>query len=204
MKVNDVYATNVPSILAAGDVIGFPALASTSMEQGRVAVQAAFGVLKLPRLEVSNVLPYGIYTIPEVSCVGLSEEDAKAKGLDVVAGKGTFAENARAKVNGFTDGFVKIVVERDSRKVIGAHAIGDRATEIIHIGQLMVAFGASIDAAAATVFNYPTLSERESIAALDALAQDRRGAEEPHHGASSSWWGARAASVLGREAVANE
>ena len=171
VKVNDVFATNVPSILAAGDVIGFPALASTSMEQGRVAVQAAFGVLHLPRLDVSTVLPYGIYTIPEVSCVGLSEEDAKAKGLDVVAGKGTFTENARAKVNGFTDGFVKIVVERATRKVIGAHAIGDRATEIIHIGQLLVAFGATIDAAASIVFNYPTLSECFKDAALDALAR---------------------------------
>jgi NAD(P) transhydrogenase len=171
VKVNSVYATNVPSILACGDVIGFPALASTSMEQGRVAVQAAFGVLKLPRLDVATVLPYGIYTIPEVSCVGLSEEDAKAKGLDVIAGRGNFTENARAKVNGFTDGFVKIIVERGSRKVIGAHAIGDRATENIHTGQLLVAFGASIDAAAIMVFNYPTLSACFKAASLDALAK---------------------------------
>jgi len=169
VKVNDVFATNIPSILAAGDVIGFPALASTSMEQGRVAVQAAFGVLKLPRPDIATLLPYGIYTIPEASCVGLSQEDATAKGLDVVAGRGDFSDNARAKVNGFTDGFVKIVVERGSRKVIGAHAIGDRATEIIHIGQLMVANAMTIDAAASMVFNYPTLSECFKDAALDAL-----------------------------------
>ncbi len=169
VKVNDVFATNVPSILAAGDVIGFPALASTSMEQGRVAVQAAFGVLRLPRPDIATILPYGIYTIPEASCVGLSEEDARAKGLDVVAGKGDFAENARAKIQGFTDGFVKIVVERASRKIIGAHAIGDRATEIIHIGQVWVACGVVIDAAASMVFNYPTLSECFKDAALDAL-----------------------------------
>ncbi len=171
VKVNDEFRTNVRSIFAAGDVIGFPALASTSMEQGRIAAQAMCGVCEFPRPAASTVLPYGIYTIPEVGCVGLSEEDAVAKGIAVIVGRGRFSENARAKINGYTQGVVKLVFEKTTRTIIGAHAIGDRATELIHIGQLLVAFGASVDTAAAMVFNYPTLSECFKDAALDALGK---------------------------------
>jgi NAD(P) transhydrogenase len=171
VKVNEEFRTNVANVFAAGDVIGFPALASTSMEQGRIAAQAMFGVCSFPRPVAATVLPYGIYTIPEVSCVGLSEEDAVAKGIPVVTGRGRFSENARAKINGYTQGVVKLVFEKATRKIIGAHAIGDRATEIIHIGQLLVIMGASVDTAAAMVFNYPTLSECFKDAALDALGK---------------------------------
>jgi NAD(P) transhydrogenase len=182
--VDERFRTTVPSILAAGDVIGFPALASTSMEQGRLAVRAAFAPAAdasggsfsaqapIPNgAELFRLLPFGVYTIPEVSCVGLSEEDAVAKGLAVVSGKGDFDHNARAKINGFSMGFVKLVFERETRKLIGAHAIGDHATELVHIGQVMVGMGATVDAVDGAVFNYPTLSECFKHAAHDALSR---------------------------------
>ncbi len=170
--VDERYATNVPSVLAAGDVIGFPALASTSMEQGRIAATYAFekNAKHLPD-PAKKTLPYGIYTIPEVSCVGMSEEDAVAAGREVVVGKGSFDENARAKINGFSQGFVKLVFDKASRACIGAHAIGDRATELIHIGQACVALGGTVDAMSNMVFNYPTLSECFQFAARDALSR---------------------------------
>lgn len=173
VAVDEHYRSNVPHIFAAGDVIGFPALASTSMEQGRLAALHAFGERDEGSVAhgFGTTLPYGIYTIPEVSCVGLSEEDAKAKGIPVVAGKGDFEHNARAKINGFSHGFVKLVFEKRTRICIGAHAIGDRATELIHIGQCAVAFGGTVDAMAGMVFNYPTLSECFKHAARDALSR---------------------------------
>lgn len=170
IAVDARYASSIPSILAVGDVIGFPALASTSMEQGRVAVSCAFESSGAACV-VSQILPYGIYTIPEVACVGLSEEDAIAAGKDVVAGHGHFDHNARAKINGFESGFVKLVFERGSRQILGAHAIGDRATEIIHIGQLALSLHGSVDDLANSVFNYPTLSECIQYAARDALSR---------------------------------
>ncbi|MBL8739662.1 MAG: FAD-dependent oxidoreductase [Myxococcales bacterium] len=173
VAVDPHYRSNVPNVFAAGDVIGFPALASTSMEQGRLAALHAFGMSDEGSLAhgAGTTLPYGIYTIPEVSCVGLSEEDAKAKGISVVSGKGDFEHNARAKINGFSHGFVKLVFEKRTRICIGAHAIGDRATELIHIGQCAVAFGGTVDAMAGMVFNYPTLSECFKHAARDALSR---------------------------------
>jgi len=173
IAVDDCYVSSVPWILAAGDVIGFPALASTSMEQGRLAVRHAFGEPPCSAEDgkIASLLPYGIYTIPEVSCVGLSEEDAiEQKGIDAVAGCGDFALNARAKINGFHDGFVKLVFDRKTRRLIGAHAIGDRATELVHIGQVLCAMGATVDAIASAVMNYPTLSECFKHAAKDALS----------------------------------
>ncbi len=174
VAVDERFRSSVPSILAAGDVIGFPALASTSMEQGRLAVRYAFGALDGKKdAALATLLPYGIYTIPEVSCVGLSEEDAVAKGMKVVAGKGDFDHNARAKINGCVMGFVKLVFEEPTRKLIGAHAIGDHATELVHIGQVLVAMGATVDTIDSTVFNYPTLSECFKHAAHDALSRFR-------------------------------
>ncbi|MEZ4311849.1 MAG: Si-specific NAD(P)(+) transhydrogenase [Polyangiaceae bacterium] len=169
IEVDRSFRTNVPTISAAGDVIGFPALASTSMEQARVAVCAAFGFNY--KTGVSDLLPYGIYTIPEVSCVGLSEEDAKAKGIDVVIGRGMYAENARGKIIGDQDGMVKLVFERSSRKLLGANCIGDRATEIVHIGQSLILCGGTVDTLIDMVFNYPTLSECYKYAAYDALGR---------------------------------
>jgi NAD(P) transhydrogenase len=167
VEVDADYRTSVPSIYAAGDVIGFPALASTSMEQARVAVCHAFGFTY--KRQVSELLPYGIYTIPEVSAVGLSEEDAVARGKHVVVGKALYKHNARGQIIGDADGMVKLVFERETRKLIGAHVIGDRATELVHIGQAIIMLGGTVETLIEMVFNYPTLSECMKYAAYDAL-----------------------------------
>ncbi len=163
------YRTAVPSIYAAGDVIGFPALASTSMEQARVAVCHAFGFDY--KRTMSQLLPYGIYTIPEVSCVGFSEEDAIAKGLSVVVGRALYKHNARGRIIGDSDGLVKLVFDKITRKLIGTNCIGDRATELVHIGQAMILTGGTVDTLIEMVFNYPTLSECYKYAAYDALGR---------------------------------
>jgi len=167
IEVDDDYRTSVPSIIAAGDVIGFPALASTSMEQARVAVCHAFGFPY--KRQVSELLPYGIYTIPEVSCVGLSEEDAKSRGYEVTIGRAYYRENARGRIIGDTGGLVKLVFETGSKKLLGAHCVGDRATELIHVGQALILTGGTLDTLIEMVFNYPTLAECYKYAALDAF-----------------------------------
>ena len=181
VEVDKEYRTSVPSIFAAGDVVGFPALASTSMEQARVAVCAAFGFAY--KKGVSDLLPYGIYTIPEVSCVGLSEEDAKARGVDVVIGRGMYEDNARGKIIGDHDGMVKLIFDRATRKLLGANCIGDRATEIVHIGQGLILCGGTVDTLIDMVFNYPTLAECYKYAAYDALGRwGLRDGESPEMG----------------------
>jgi len=167
--VDDEFRTAVPSIRAAGDVVGFPALASTSMEQARVAVCRAFGFSY--KQEVSDLQPYGIYTIPEVSAVGLSEEDARARGADVVVGRSSYRLNTRGKICGDQDGMVKLVFERASRRLCGAHVIGDRATELVHIGQAVIALGGTVETLIEMVFNHPTLAECYKYAAYDALGR---------------------------------
>jgi len=174
VEVDANYRTNIPSIYAAGDVIGFPALASTSMEQARVAVCHAFGFDY--KRQVSELLPYGIYTIPEVSCVGLSEEDAKARGHEVAVGRAHYRDNARGRIIGDTTGLVKLVFDKPSRKLIGAHCVGDRATELIHIGQSLIMTCGTLDTLVEMVFNYPTLAECYKYAAYDALGSVRQGA----------------------------
>jgi NAD(P) transhydrogenase len=173
IKVDERYRTAAPNVYAAGDVIGFPALASTSMEQARVAVCEAFGIDA--HRAVSDVLPYGIYTIPEVSCVGLSEEEAKTKGVEYVVGRAFYRENARGKIVGDREGLVKLLFDRGSKKLVGCHCIGERATELVHIGQAMLVLGGTIDTLVEFVFNYPTLSETFKYAAYDALAALTRG-----------------------------
>jgi len=176
LKVDDDYRTTCPSVYAAGDVIGFPALASTSMEQARVAVCHAFGFSY--KRQVSHLLPYGIYTIPEVSCVGVSEEDAKKQGTSFVVGRAFYRDNARGKIIGDKDGVVKLIFDAATRKLIGCHCLGDRASELVHIGQLMIALGGTVDTLIETVFNYPTLAELFKYAAYDALSA--LGRTEPH------------------------
>lgn len=166
--VDENYRTRVPNIYAAGDVIGFPMLASTSMEQARVAVCHAFGFAY--KRAVSTLLPFGIYTIPEVSCVGLSEEAAKEQKVDYVVGRAFFRDNARGKIAGDKDGVVKLLFEKGSRKLIGCHCLGDRASELVHIGQAIIALEGTVDTLIEMVFNYPTLSEVYKYAAYDALA----------------------------------
>jgi NAD(P) transhydrogenase len=173
IKVDDDYRTTSKSIYAAGDVIGFPALASTSMEQARVAVCHAFHFNY--KRQVSHLLPYGIYTIPELSSIGLSEEQAKEQKIDFVVGRAFYSDNARGKIIGDKDGVIKLIFDRTSRKLIGCHCIGERASELVHIGQGVIMLGGTIDTFIEMVFNYPTLSEMFKYAAYDALGNMARG-----------------------------
>ena len=175
VTVDGDYRTTVPSIYAAGDVIGFPALASTSMEQARVAVCHAFGFTY--KRQVSHLQPFGIYTIPELSCIGFSEEDATQKGLDFVVGRAFYRDNARGKIVGDKDGVIKLVVDKKTRKLLGCHCIGERASELVHIGQAVMLLGGTIDAFIEMVFNYPTLSEMFKYAAYDALGAIARSSQ---------------------------
>jgi NAD(P) transhydrogenase len=175
IAVDDDYKTRTPNIYAAGDVIGFPALASTSMEQARVAVCHAFGFTY--KRQVSHLLPYGIYTIPEVSCVGLSEEMAKEQKIDAVVGRAFYRDNARGKIIGDKEGIIKLLFDRKTRKLIGCHCLGDRASELVHIGQAMIILGGTIDTLIEMVFNYPTLSEMFKYAGYDALGKMGEGSE---------------------------
>jgi NAD(P) transhydrogenase len=174
LKVDDDYRSKAPNIYGAGDVIGFPALASTSMEQARVAVCHAFGWSY--KRQVSHLLPYGIYTIPEVSCVGLSEEMAKERGIDAVVGRAFYRDNARGKIIGDKEGVIKLLFDRATKKLIGCHCLGDRASELVHIGQALIMMGGTVDTFIEMVFNYPTLSEMFKYAAYDALGAFGRGA----------------------------
>src|SRR4029077_6795888 len=167
--VDEAFATSVPGVFAAGDVIGSPALASTSMEQARVAVCHAFGFVYKQR--VSGLLPYGVYTIPEVSCVGLSEEDAAARRVDVVVGRATFRDNARGAIIGDRDGMTKLVFDRATRRLVGCHCVGERASELVHVGHAVMTLEGTVETFIEMVFNYPSLSETYKYAAYDALAK---------------------------------
>jgi NAD(P) transhydrogenase len=166
IAVNRVFQTEVPHIYAAGDVIGFPALASTSMEQGRLAACQMFGV---PCEHIPELFPYGIYTIPEISMVGKTEEELTKEKVPYEVGIAKYSELAKSMMLGDENGMLKLLFNRNSRKLLGVHAIGERATEIIHIGQAILAYGGSIEYFRDTVFNYPTLAEAYKVAALDGL-----------------------------------
>ena len=148
-------------------MIGFPALASTSMEQARVAVCHAFGFTY--KRQVSHLLPFGIYTIPEVGSIGFSEEAAKEKGMSVAVGRAFYRDNARGKIIGDDNGVIKLVVDRATKKIVGCHCIGERASELVHIGQTVMMLDGTVDVFIEMVFNYPTLSEMFKYAAYDAL-----------------------------------
>jgi NAD(P) transhydrogenase len=167
IDVDSFYRTGVPHIYAAGDVIGFPALASTSMEQGRVAVCHAFGFAYKQRL--ASQLPMGIYTIPEISSVGESEESCREKKIPYQVGRARYANNARGQIIGDTRGVLKLVFHRDTRKLLGVHVIGESATELIHLGMAVLEAGGLLDTFIELVFNYPTLSEMYKYAAYDGL-----------------------------------
>jgi len=169
LYVNDLFQTTAPNILAAGDAIGFPALAATSMEQGRVAVCHAFGFEY--KKAVGELLPYGIYTIPEVSSIGETEESCQHIGTDYVVGRGQYAHNARGKIAGDTEGLLKLIVARGTRRLIGVHVIGERATELVHIGQAIMHLNGTVDTLIDMVFNYPSLAEAYKYAAYDCLGR---------------------------------
>lgn len=166
VAVNAEYQTAVPHVYAAGDVIGFPALASTSMEQGRLASCHMFGA---PSENLSALFPYGIYTIPEISMVGATEEKLTAAKVPYEVGLAKYKELAKSMMLGDESGMLKLLFDRNTKKLLGVHAIGQRATEIIHIGQAVLAYGGSIEYFRDTVFNYPTLAEAYKVAALDGL-----------------------------------
>jgi len=167
IEVNASYQTAVPSIYAAGDVIGFPALASTSMEQGRVAVCHAFGFHYKQRL--ASMLPMGVYTIPEISAVGETEESCQEKGAEYEVGRARYANNARGLIAGDPAGLLKLIFRRGDHQLLGVHIIGENATELIHLGMMVLESGGAIDLFINFVFNYPTISEMYKYAAYDGL-----------------------------------
>jgi len=166
LEVNESFQTQVPHIYAAGDVIGFPSLASTSMEQGRLAACHAFG---LACESVPELFPYGIYTIPEISTVGKSEEELTRDGVPYEVGRANYKEIARGQIIGDTTGLLKLMFHCDTRKLLGVSIIGEGASELIHIGQAVLAMGGTIDYFVDTVFNYPTLAECYKTAAFDGV-----------------------------------
>ena len=166
LTVNEYYQTTVPHIYAAGDVIGFPALASTSMEQGRLASAHAF---KAEQSTLPKVMPYGIYTIPEISTVGKNEEELTAEGIPYEVGRAFYREIARGQIFGDLDGLLKLVFHRETLQLLGVHIIGEGATELVHIGQAVLTYGGKVDFFVHNVFNYPTLAECYRTAALDGI-----------------------------------
>lgn len=166
IAVDASYQTSTPGIYAVGDVIGFPSLASTSMEQGRVASCFAFGV---EATSVPGLFPYGIYTIPEISMVGRTEEELTQAGIPYEVGKARYREIARGQIIGDTSGLLKLLFECETHKLLGVHIIGEGASELVHIGQAVLAFGGRVDYFVEAVFNYPTLAECYKTAAFDGL-----------------------------------
>jgi NAD(P) transhydrogenase len=171
IEVNERYQTKVPHIYAAGDVIGFPSLASTSMDQGRVAATQMFQLEGFEQL--AHVFPYGIYTVPEVSMVGMTEEEAQKKGLPYGVGRALHADMPRGKILGAKDGFLKVVYEKGSRKILGVHVVGNLASELIHFGVMVIEGGKTLDEVSSMVFNCPSLHELYKYAAYDGMAEER-------------------------------
>jgi NAD(P) transhydrogenase len=167
IPVDEHYRTSAPSVLAAGDVIGFPALASTAMEQARVAVCQAFGFTY--KRQVSSLIPYGLYTIPEVSMVGDSEDALRDRNTPYLVGRARFSHNARAQIGGDDAGLIKLLFDPATRRVLGVHIIGERASELIHVGQMCMQFGGAIDVFIENVFNFPTIGDAYKYAAYDGL-----------------------------------
>jgi len=166
IAVDASYRTRARHIYAAGDVIGFPSLAASSMEQGRLAAAHAFGL----RTHAMNVtMPIGIYTIPEISYVGRTEEQLTAAAIPYEVGISRYRELARGQILGDSNGMLKLLVSSDDDSLLGVHVFGTGATELVHIGQMLMATGGTIDHLVDAVFNYPTLAESYKVAALDAM-----------------------------------
>ena len=165
IKVNSNYQTQVPHIYAAGDVIGFPSLASTSMEQGRLAACHAFN--HAANCQPAH-FPFGVYAVPEMSMVGRTEQELTADKIPYEAGIARLRETARGQIMGLNEGILKILFSLEDRRVLGVHILGEGATELIHIGQAALVLGGTLDYFIENVFNYPTLAEAYKVAALDA------------------------------------
>ncbi len=159
------FQTKVPHIYAVGDIIGFPSLASTSMEQGRIAACLAFGASAHAPPEF---FPYGIYSVPELSTIGMTEEQVRTKKIPYECGIARFRETSRGHIMGLSSGFMKMIFSLETRRLLGVHIVGEGATELIHIGQAVLNLGGTLDYFVENTFNYPTLAEAYKIAALDA------------------------------------
>ena len=160
------FQTSLPHIYCAGDAIGFPSLASTSMEQGRIAACHAFGLAPPPAPEF---FPYGIYSVPEISTVGLTEEEVRARKIPYECGTARFRETSRGHIMGLNTGMMKLIFSLKTRRLLGAHIVGEGATELVHIGQAVLNLKGTLDYFIENTFNYPTLAEAYKIAALDAF-----------------------------------
>ena len=166
IKVDEFYRTSVEDVYAVGDIIGFPSLASTSMEQGRIAAMHAMGVDVPP---MSRRLPYGVFTIPEIAMIGPTEEELTEQAVPYETGMARFRELSRVQISGGHVGLLKILFHREERKLLAVHILGEHATELVHIGQVLIDHGATIDYLRDAVFNYPTLSAAYKVAALDGF-----------------------------------
>ncbi|WP_037084501.1 Si-specific NAD(P)(+) transhydrogenase [Neorhizobium vignae] len=166
LKVNpETFETSVPNIYAAGDVVGFPSLASTSMEQGRVAARVAVGAIAK---EPQKYFPYGIYAVPEISTCGLTEEEMKERGIPYECGIARFRETSRGHIMGLDTGLLKLIFSLKTRRLLGVHIVGEGATELVHIGQAVLNLKGTVEYFVENTFNYPTLAEAYKIAGLDA------------------------------------
>jgi NAD(P) transhydrogenase len=172
IQVNEHFQTNVEHIYAAGDVVGFPSLASVSMEQGRIAAARAFG--DLSAASNPNSYPYGIYTIPEISFIGKTEEQLTEEDVPYEVGMAYYRDTARGQIRGEITGRLKLIFHRESRAVLGVHIIGEGASELVHIGQAVMILGGTVDYFIDTVFNYPTLAECYKVAAFNGLGRLHR------------------------------
>ena len=170
LQVDPLYRTKVEHIFAVGDVIGFPALASTAMEQGRLAACHAYGVTTC---SIPELFPYGVYAIPEISMVGKTEDQLTKAGIPYEAGIAQYKELARGQLLGDEDGMLKLLIHQETREILGVHAIGIGATELIHIGQAVMAYKGTVEFFINNVFNYPTLAEAYKVAALNGLNKIR-------------------------------
>ncbi len=166
LVVDPEFRTRVPHVFAVGDVVGFPALASTSMEQGRMAACHAFGH---PHEVIPSLFPYGIYSVPGISMVGKTEEELTKANVPYESGRASYREIARGHILGDRTGLLKLLFHRESRKILGVHIVGAESYELIHIGQAVMAFGGTIDYFVNTVFNYPTFAEAYKTAAFDGV-----------------------------------
>jgi NAD(P) transhydrogenase len=182
--VDETFRTNIPNIYAVGDVIGFPALASTSMEQARAAVVDAFDLKYKERL--APFLPLAVYAIPEISAVGLTEDDCQTKNIPYLIGRAYYEENARGQIIGDRSGMIKLVFSPADKKLLGAHIIGEQASELIHIASHVMLKGGPIDEFIDAVYNYPTLSDSYQYAAYDGLTKHAEWLEAQKNEGSSS------------------
>lgn len=166
INANESYRTNIENIYAAGDVIGFPRLASVSFTQGRLAACNMFGI---PASDIPEQIPYGIYTMPEISSIGISEQMAKEQGVDITVGRAYFKNISKSRMTNHDEGLLKLIIDTESLKLLGVHIVGDQATNLIHLGQAVMALEGDVRYFIQHVMNYPTLGEAYKIAAFNGM-----------------------------------